>query len=608
MDTKVRIKINGQDHSMQFHEVSIHQKVFSHSSIMAVLGIDYHTSADTISMVHNKWMGAIMEVEIFDSVVSSIKKIYKGTIVNLKSSVNEIVIEARSNDFLLNYGNKFRSWRDSEGMGIAKEVIDDLGLKTNAFSVNNSIKHTFFQQYDETDHELLMRIARIDGCVFYDDGEGFVYVDSLKDNHKVKLELDEVENVNLISELNKTKWTGMPYAFTKHTEPSLSRSSTIPAPSHPFSSIMYNKSKTLFDSQVSNSFTETVINPKDYDNFMKNQQRATAGELVKLEAIVNNPMVFIGRTISSKEHPILKDPIFVTEIFATFKDNIYTGNIKGVSPDSILAPPIDESKLSKFKMEIATVIDNLDPDKLGRVQIKYLWDIDGRAQTWARVGQFGAGMTSNGVAYGTHFTPRIGDHVIVTAEHGDPSKPLVIGSIYHSEKKPNFISENGTDEILMMKTPQENEIRINDKSDSEEILIQQKSSKNIIKLILKDPKIYIESVKGLIEVKAENIHFKADEEFKIEAKTFNIKISENMTTEVQQNIKAKAGKDFTNESTGNYKINATQNAEITGLAFKAKASTNAEISGTAGVKVSGAMVESSASGINTVKGSMVMIN
>jgi phage protein D/phage baseplate assembly protein gpV len=79
----------------------------------------------------------------------------------------------------------------------------------------------------------------------------------------------------------------------------------------------------------------------------------------------------------------------------------------------------------------AIVDDNADPDKLGRVRLKYPWMGDQAVSFWARLAAPGAGLTS-----GVTWVPQVGDEVLVAFEHGDPNRPFVLAGLW-----------NGTDTI-----------------------------------------------------------------------------------------------------------------------------------------------------------------
>jgi len=77
------------------------------------------------------------------------------------------------------------------------------------------------------------------------------------------------------------------------------------------------------------------------------------------------------------------------------------------------------------------VSDNQDPDKLGRVKVKFPWLDDSYSSSWAPVMQLGAGPKS-----GTFFLPAVDDEVLVGFEHGRIDRPVVVGGLFNATDKP----------------------------------------------------------------------------------------------------------------------------------------------------------------------------
>jgi uncharacterized protein involved in type VI secretion and phage assembly len=74
---------------------------------------------------------------------------------------------------------------------------------------------------------------------------------------------------------------------------------------------------------------------------------------------------------------------------------------------------------------VGVVTDANDPDKAGRVKVRYT-GIDGEVESpWARVVSLGAGN-----ARGAVFHPEVKDEVLVAFEHNDTRRPVVIGGLY----------------------------------------------------------------------------------------------------------------------------------------------------------------------------------
>jgi type VI secretion system secreted protein VgrG len=115
-------------------------------------------------------------------------------------------------------------------------------------------------------------------------------------------------------------------------------------------------------------------------------------------------------------------------------------------------------------------------DKYGRIKLQFHWEREGKADEtsscWVRVQQGWAGKS-----WGTMFIPRIGMEVVVSFLEGDPDQPLVTGCVYNGDNMPPYaLPDEQTRSTIKSNTSKGgagfNEIRFEDKKDSEEIFIQ----------------------------------------------------------------------------------------------------------------------------------------
>ncbi len=123
-------------------------------------------------------------------------------------------------------------------------------------------------------------------------------------------------------------------------------------------------------------------------------------------------------------------------------------------------------------------------DKYGRVKVLFHWDrygeADEKSSCWIRVSQNWAGK-----GWGTMQIPRIGQEVLVDFLHGDPDKPIIIGSVYNGSTMPPYkLPENAT--ISGMKSRSSkggaggfNEFRVEDKKGEEQIFIHAERNQDI---------------------------------------------------------------------------------------------------------------------------------
>jgi phage protein D len=100
--------------------------------------------------------------------------------------------------------------------------------------------------------------------------------------------------------------------------------------------------------------------------------------------------------------------------------------VNGAVPASAAGPPI-------YGVVVAQVTNNDDPEKTGRVKLKFPWLSDGYESDWARMTQVGAGPDS-----GASFMPEVNDEVLVAFEFGDVRRPVVIGGLHNGVDKPKL--------------------------------------------------------------------------------------------------------------------------------------------------------------------------
>jgi phage baseplate assembly protein V len=87
---------------------------------------------------------------------------------------------------------------------------------------------------------------------------------------------------------------------------------------------------------------------------------------------------------------------------------------------------------------IGLVVDNVDPEKLARVKLKFPSLPGQGTSTWAPIAALGAGADR-----GWFFLPEVDDEVLVMFEHGDIDRPVVIGALYNGVDKPPDASRGG---------------------------------------------------------------------------------------------------------------------------------------------------------------------
>ncbi|PZO65869.1 MAG: type VI secretion system tip protein VgrG [Paracoccus denitrificans] len=121
----------------------------------------------------------------------------------------------------------------------------------------------------------------------------------------------------------------------------------------------------------------------------------------------------------------------------------------------------------------------IDCDDLGRILVRFHWDLTGAFSMRCRVSQNWAGA-----GWGGMVIPRIGMEVVVEFLEGDPDKPLVTGCVYNGRNGvPYGLPENKTVSTFKTDTHEGegyNELRFEDQAGREEVFMHAQKDHNTV--------------------------------------------------------------------------------------------------------------------------------
>lgn len=157
---------------------------------------------------------------------------------------------------------------------------------------------------------------------------------------------------------------------------------------------------------------------------------------------------------------------------------------------TVFRPPQIHKKPRVMGPQTAIVVgkkgEEIYTDKYGRVKVQFPWDRDGKndenSSFWVRVSTPWSGQN-----WGMVSIPRIGQEVVVSFLNGDPDYPLITGMVYNAETMPPYelpgnMTQSGIKSRSTKKGTSENfnEIRFEDKKDSEEVYIHAEKDLNAV--------------------------------------------------------------------------------------------------------------------------------
>ena len=229
------------------------------------------------------------------------------------------------------------------------------------------------------------------------------------------------------------------------------------------------------------------------------------------------------------------------------------------------------------------VTNNEDPDNLNRAKVLLPWMGEEFESHWARITAPSAGKER-----GFYFLPEIDDEVLVAFEHGDITKPYIIGSLWNGKDKTasplSEVLSGGKVNHRVIKSRTGHTIILDDTDSAEMIKIFTKSEDGGHTITMDDAgkTMTISSVNDAILVTIDGN---------------------------DGSLKIKTDGDITIESKKNIKIDAKENVDLqAGKNITVKGGMSATLEGSKDATVKGAMVSVNGSGQTEIKGGVVKIN
>jgi uncharacterized protein involved in type VI secretion and phage assembly len=252
-----------------------------------------------------------------------------------------------------------------------------------------------------------------------------------------------------------------------------------------------------------------------------------------------------------------------THLYRTEGGYTTTISIHGRRPETLYALMENATRYTQNGLSgpvVGLVTNNNDPEGQGRVKVKFPWLSDQVESDWARLVGIGAGSDR-----GFYCLPEVNDEVLVAFEHGDVSRPYVIGSLWNGQGKPPLPTsqalENGKVRQRAFRTRSGHTLTFTDGTD--EGLVLETAGGHRLTLADEDNKVVLETAGG---------HVLTLDDSRSEA-----------SLESTANMTLKSGANLTIEATGSL--------ELKGQTFSLNANAMGEVKAGATLNVQGALVK-----------------
>ena len=410
--------------------------------------------------------------------------------------------------WLLNLSENCRIFQEKSYPDIIKEVFDELGFSDYEDKLTGTYQpQEYIVQFNESDFNFVTRIMEQEGIYYYfehtDGKHTLVMADDssiLPDSGTVPFYLPEdisnrfyIEGISKWENYREIRTGGVRLSDFDFETPSKNLESVS---SDPKTASLSALEKFSYPGKYKERGKGT-----DYTRLLMEKENVSYETKF---AQSNFKTLFSGSHFSLDDH--FRDDQNCQYLITHFKcvlrsdeyltnsnkesTEIYSSQFNAIPSNVVYRPQITARKPKITGPQTAMVVgkagEEIWTDKYGRVKVHFHWDRyaegDEKSSCWIRVAQTWAGKN-----WGHIQIPRIGQEVLVEHLGGDPDRPIIVGSVYNGSTMPPYeLPANATQSGLKTRSTKGgngtnfNEIRFEDKKDSEELYFHAEKDQNTV--------------------------------------------------------------------------------------------------------------------------------
>lgn len=591
----VATKVTVKGEEQKFVSLHLRQGFNRHHTFTVV--VNYLSPNNTFQQTPEKFIGYIGETASISFVHRQTGESYdfEGIItqVEMVGSMGEtggVAIHGTSPTILYENNRTLDSWMDQSLSTIIKEATQEYGKVNLVSNPKYAAPIPYMAQYNESVFDFMNRLSALYGEWFYYDGTKVYFGKPDRDNtEKIVYDMD-LEEVRLVANLVPGKSARYDYVAQENKQHNADTPAK-PDGMNDLQSIAHSCSEKAYTAKTTSAADPHVTDKAELDEQMRIVKNASGANLLNIKGIGKTCRIRIGEIIDvsfpdrMKLPPLGKFRIVGIE-HEVRRDGHYSNSFVGV-PDGTVHIPVPDVKRPLALPELATVKENNDNKGQGRVKVAFDWQKNGKTTNWIRVQTPNAGV-SGAVPKnrGWVFVPEVGDQVMVSYEHGNPDRPYVTGSVFHSGSGKGGDKDNKVKSII---TRSGNAIIFDDETGS--IVITDQTGKQLIMLDGTDAITVMAKRSITLTNEAESVIVMDDKSIGLQADTIALEgrksvtlLSGNecMVLSSEKSIINSSGTNIKQEAAKDYDV-AAKNGTVNGV--------NLMIEGKGNVTVSGGIVK-----------------
>ncbi|MDN3692985.1 phage baseplate assembly protein V [Chryseobacterium tructae] len=459
---------------------------------------------------------------------SSPERVFVGIITKVgfsqeAHSLGNIVLKGFSPTILLDGAPHTQSFGGAQPVNtgiIADEVIKQgidpfwYDFRVNAKASSQIV---YSSQYSETHYNYLCRLAEAYGEQFYYDGEVLHFGNM--PTPAPPLELISGSNAsNIHTELRALHTQPGYYGYNSSKNTMLTSGETPIKHMGNLAKTSYANNESIFKTPSLQSAPIRAATDMDVVNSQTAAWGSKGVDVFVVSGDTTMPFLYPGCTadLYLRKPDSNKTGYFTKLMMTQVTHEIdtlghYKGSFEAIASDTGYMPK-PEFTVPFAEIQPAVVISNEDPLGQGRVQVKFLWQLN-ETTDFIRVMSPDAGGTGQ-ITQNRGFVaiPEVGDQVMVGFVHNHPDRPFVMGGMFHGG--------------VALGGGIENKVRSFQNKDAQRIILTEGTS-----IILADKS----GNEILIDTAGKNITITAPETITLNCKNMNINVGENMTTSIGNN-------------------------------------------------------------------------
>lgn len=591
----VATKVTVKGEEQKFVSLHLRQGFNRHHTFTVV--VNYLSPNNTFQQTPEKFIGYIGETASISFVHRQTGESYdfEGIItqVEMVGSMGEtggVAIHGTSPTILYENNRTLDSWMDQSLSTIIKEATQEYGKVNLVSNPKYAAPIPYMAQYNESVFDFMNRLSALYGEWFYYDGTKVYFGKPDRDNtEKIVYDMD-LEEVRLVANLVPGKSARYDYVAQENKQHNADTPAK-PDGMNDLQSIAHSCSEKAYTAKTTSAADPHVTDKAELDEQMRIVKNASGANLLNIKGIGKTCRIRIGEIIDvsfpdrMKLPPLGKFRIVGIE-HEVRRDGHYSNSFVGV-PDGTVHIPVPDVKRPLALPELATVKENNDDKGQGRVKVAFDWQKNGKTTNWIRVQTPNAGV-SGAVPKnrGWVFVPEVGDQVMVSYEHGNPDRPYVTGSVFHSGSGKGGDKDNKVKSII---TRSGNAIVFDDETGS--IVITDQTGKQLIMLDGTDAITVMAKKSITLTNEAESVIVMDDKSIGLQADTIALEGKKSVTLlsgnecmvlSSEKSIISSSGTNIKQEAAKDYDV-AAKNGTVNGV--------NLMIEGKGNVTVSGGIVK-----------------